>query len=50
MTVLLTFTGPISPDARRRAEQLCRQQATPEKGEQVRLNTLSVSFVNSYLQ
>src|SRR4028118_1404350 len=50
MTVIFTFTGPISPDARRRAEQLCRQQATPEKGEQVRLNTLSVSFVNSYLQ
>lgn len=50
MTVLLTFTGPISPDARRRSEQLCKQQATPEKGEQVRLNTLSVSFVNSYLQ
>lgn len=50
MTVIFTFTGPISPAARRRAEQLCRQQATPEKGEQVRLNTLSVSFVNSYLQ
>lgn len=50
MTVLFTFTGPISPDARRRAEQLCRQQTTPEKGEQVRFNTLSVSFVNSYLQ
>ncbi|MBW4631189.1 MAG: DUF1822 family protein [Iphinoe sp. HA4291-MV1] len=49
-TRFLTFSGPISPDARRRAEQLCRQQATPEKGEQVRLNTLSVSFVNSYLQ
>jgi hypothetical protein len=50
MTVLFTFTGPISPDARHRAEQLYRQQATPQKGEQVRLNTLSVSFVNSYLQ
>ncbi|BAZ22250.1 hypothetical protein NIES4073_31320 [Kalymmatonema gypsitolerans NIES-4073] len=49
-TGFLTFTGPISPGARRLAEQLCRQQATPEKGEQVRLNTLSVSFVNSYLQ
>ncbi len=49
-TVFLTYTGPISPGARRLAEQLCRQQATPEKGEQVRLNTLSVSFVNSYLQ
>ncbi|WP_414585582.1 DUF1822 family protein [Scytonema sp. PCC 10023] len=49
-TGFLTFTGLISPGARRLAEQLCRQQATPEKGEQVRLNTLSVSFVNSYLQ
>jgi hypothetical protein len=49
-TGFLTFTGPISPGARQLAEQLCRQQATPEKGEQVRLNTLSVSFVNSYLQ
>lgn len=50
MTVLFTFTGPISPDARRRAEQLCKQQATLEKGKQVRLNTLAVSFVNYYLQ
>jgi Protein of unknown function (DUF1822) len=49
-TEILTFTGPISPDARRRAEQLCKQQATPEKGERVRFNILSVSFVNSYLQ
>lgn len=47
---LCSFTAPISPDARRRAEQLCTQQATPEKGEQVRLNTLAVSFVNYYLQ
>ena len=50
ITDILTFTAPISPDARRRAEQLCKQQATPEKGERVRLNTLSVSFVNLYLQ
>ncbi len=50
ITDTLTFTGPISTTDRRRAEQLCRQQATPEKGEQVRLNTLSVAFVNSYLQ
>jgi Protein of unknown function (DUF1822) len=49
ITDTLTFTGPISTTDRRRAEQLCRQ-ATPEKSEQVRLNTLSVSFVNSYLQ
>lgn len=50
MTVPLTFTAPISPLARRQAEQFCRQQATPKKGFQVRLNTLAVSFVNSYLQ
>ncbi|GAB1544235.1 hypothetical protein NUACC21_69110 [Scytonema sp. NUACC21] len=49
-TVFLTYTGPISPGARQLAEQFCRQQATQEKSEQVRLNTLSVSFVNSYLQ
>ena len=46
----LTFTGPISPDGRHRAEELCRRQATQKKAEQVYLNTLSVSFVNSYLQ
>ena len=50
MIAPLTFTGPISPEARRRAEQWCKQQATPQKGEQVRLNTLSVSFVNFYLK
>ena len=49
MTVL-TFTGPIFPEARHQAEQFYRQQATPEKGEQVRLNTLAVSFVNFYLE
>ncbi|RCJ19611.1 hypothetical protein A6770_05575 [Nostoc minutum NIES-26] len=49
-TAFLTFSGIISPSARQLAEQLCRQQATPKKGEQVRLNTLAVSFVNSYLQ
>jgi hypothetical protein len=49
ITAPLTFTGPISPLARRQAEQFCRQQATPKKGFQVRLNTLAVSFVNSYL-
>lgn len=50
MTASLTFTGPISLEVRRRAEQLCRQQTTSAKGFQVFLNTLSVSFVNSYLQ
>ncbi|MCC5627002.1 DUF1822 family protein [Nostoc sphaeroides CHAB 2801] len=46
----LTFTGPIPPNGRHRAEELCRRQATQKKAEQVYLNTLSVSFVNSYLQ
>lgn len=50
MTVLSTFTGPISPKDRERAKQFYRQQATPKKGEQVRLNTLAVSFVNFYLE
>jgi hypothetical protein len=50
MVAPLTFTGPISPEARWRAELLSTQQATQKKGEQVRLNTLSVSFVNYYLQ
>ncbi len=46
----LTFSAPIPVDGRHRAEDLRRQQATPEKGEQVYLNTLAVSFVNSYLR
>ncbi len=50
ITSFSTFTGPISPQARHRAEQLSRQQATPGKGEQVRLNALAVSFTNYYLQ
>ena len=50
MIDLSTFTAPISPKDRERAEQFSRQQATPEKGEQVRLNTLAVSFVNFYLE
>lgn len=50
ITTLSTFSAPLSPKARYRAEQFKRQQATPEKGEQVRLNTLAVSFVNFYLE
>ncbi len=46
---VLTFSAPIPVDGRHRAEELRRQQATPAKGEQVYLNTLSVSFVNYYL-
>ncbi|MBH8578138.1 DUF1822 family protein [Nostocaceae cyanobacterium CENA369] len=49
-TVFLTFSGIIPPGARKLAERLSSQQATPQKGEQVRLNILAVSFVNSYLQ
>lgn len=50
ITTLSAFSAPISPKERERAEQFKRQQATPEKGEQVRLNTLAVSFVNFYLE
>lgn len=46
---ILTFSAPIPLDGRHRAEELRRQQATQAKGEQVFLNTLSVSFVNYYL-
>lgn len=46
---ILTFSAPIPVDGRHRAEKLRRQQATQAKGEQVYLNTLSVSFVNYYL-
>ncbi|WP_375513682.1 DUF1822 family protein [uncultured Nostoc sp.] len=46
----LKFTAPIPPDGRHRAEELYRRQATQKKAEQVYLNTLSVFFVNSYLQ
>lgn len=50
IATLSTFSAPLSPKERERAEQFKRQQATPEKGEQVRLNTLAVSFVNFYME
>ena len=50
MTTLSTLTGPISAVARRRAEQWSKQQATPEKSQQVLLNSLAVSFVSFYLE
>ncbi|MBW4605676.1 MAG: DUF1822 family protein [Hassallia sp. WJT32-NPBG1] len=50
MATISTFTSPISTVARRLAEKWSRQQATPEKSQQVLLNTLSVSFVNFYLE
>lgn len=50
MATISTFTSPISTVAHRLAEQWSKQQATPEKGQQVLLNTLSVSFMNFYLE
>ena len=50
MATISTFTGPISTVPLRLAEKWSRQQATPEKSQQVLLNTLSVSFVNFYLE
>ncbi len=41
---------PISQTARIIAQQFANQQPTPEKAQQVRLNTLAVSVVNDYLQ
>ncbi len=41
---------PITQVARRTAQQFASQQPTPQKAEQVRLNTLAVCVVNDYLQ
>ncbi|NEO72278.1 DUF1822 family protein [Moorena sp. SIO3H5] len=41
---------PITNNARRSAEQFADQQPTPQKAEQVRLNTLAVLVVNDYMQ
>ncbi|MBW4559364.1 MAG: DUF1822 family protein [Trichormus sp. ATA11-4-KO1] len=41
---------PISQAARTTAQLFANQQPTPDKAEQVRLNTLAVSVVNDYLQ
>lgn len=41
---------PITQEARRIAWQFSQQQPTPQKVEQVRLNTLAVCAVNDYLQ
>ncbi|MBF2063106.1 MAG: DUF1822 family protein [Calothrix sp. C42_A2020_038] len=48
--IFSTFTGPISTVAYKLAQQWSREQATPEKSLSVLLNTLSVSFVNFYLE
>jgi len=45
-----SLTLPITKTARQISEQFAQQQATPEKAEQVRLNTLAVLLVNDYLQ
>ncbi|MEM7714018.1 MAG: DUF1822 family protein [Cyanobacteria bacterium P01_A01_bin.68] len=49
-TDILTYSGPIPPSARRKAEELCRHFSQANKAEKVRLNTLAVLFVNSYLE
>jgi hypothetical protein len=41
---------PITQAARRLADQFASQQPTPEKADQVRLNTLAVCVMNDYLQ
>jgi hypothetical protein len=41
---------PITQTARQQAVQFAREQPTPHKAEQVRLNTLAVCVVNDYLQ
>lgn len=41
---------PITQNARRIAQQFASFQPTPQKAEQVRLNTLAVCVVNDYLQ
>lgn len=41
---------PITQTAQRIAQEFAAQQPTPEKIEQVRLNTLAVCVVNDYLQ
>lgn len=41
---------PISQMARRKAQEFANLQPTPQKAEQVRLNTLAVYVINDYLQ
>lgn len=41
---------PITRTARQTAQQFASEQPTPQKAEQVRLNTLAVCIVNDYLQ
>lgn len=46
----LSLSLPITQAARRTAQHFADQQPTPQKAEQVRLNTLAVCVVNDYLQ
>ncbi|MBW4593874.1 MAG: DUF1822 family protein [Brasilonema angustatum HA4187-MV1] len=46
----LALTLPMTQAACRTAQQFANQQPTPEKAEQVRLNTLCVWVVNEYLE
>lgn len=41
---------PITRMARRKAQEFADMQPTPQKAEQVRLNTLAVYVINDYLQ
>lgn len=41
---------PITQMARRKAQEFANMQPTPQKAEQVRLNTLAVYVINDYLQ
>lgn len=45
-----TLPLPITQTSRRIAQQFASLQPTPQKAEQVRLNTLAVCVVNDYLQ
>ncbi|HEY9846453.1 MAG TPA: DUF1822 family protein, partial [Candidatus Caenarcaniphilales bacterium] len=46
----LTLPLPITQAARNTAQQFADQQPTPQKAQQVRLNTLAVWVVHDYLQ
>ncbi|PSO78338.1 MAG: hypothetical protein BRC44_11220, partial [Cyanobacteria bacterium QS_4_48_99] len=45
----LSLPLPITQAERRVAQQFSQQQSTPQKAEQVQLNTLAVCVVHSYL-
>ena len=49
-TISQYISVPLDQDAHRYAEEFAAEQATPEKGKQVYLNTLAVYAVHSYLK